>query len=262
MESKWVEVTKDAPITGESNSAESSGSNQQKLSDWIVDAKSPENTNPEPNSDTNWGTVTEGAPVAGGGSDTPPEPIEPDPDTAQVSAQNMNSQWLPFSYLDNIQDEKDPEDYRNLNHKPMINGVTLNGNQTTESLGIKKQIEIAIASAIEILELDTPKIYYHLRSDWDAMTTLISKKNTIYVYVDYAKTVDGKDVAGIKLGDGNSYLIDLPFVDEVYAEHIANQEIHVSPDDRLNWDAKVRCVYDDGVDESNLIFTTARLSEI
>ena len=109
MESKWVEVTKDAPITGESNSAESSGRNQQKLSDWIVDAKSPENTNPEPNSDTNWGTVTEGTPVAGGGSDTPPEPIEPDPDTAQVSAQNMNSQWLPFSYLDNIQDEKDPE---------------------------------------------------------------------------------------------------------------------------------------------------------
>ena len=55
---------------------------------------------------------------------------------AEVSAQNANSEWIPFSYLDNIPDEKDPQDYRNLNHKPSINGVELVGDQSTESLGI------------------------------------------------------------------------------------------------------------------------------
>lgn len=268
---EWIQVTGNVPVSGGSAEGQTGSENvelnaevsgtewvQVPLTENVSAEEEPEPTNPAQETETDWQAVSDDNPVGGTEVQLP----EVEEGTAQVTAENAKSEWLPFSYLDNIPDEHDPQDYRNLNHKPTINNVELTGNQTTESLGIKAQLEISIATAIEELELTTPKIYYHMREDWDAMTTLISKKNTIYVYVDYAKTADGKDVAGIKLGDGSSYVVDLPFLDQVYAEHIANQEIHVSPDDRLNWDAKVRCFYDEDNDESNLIFTTARLSEI
>lgn len=46
---------------------------------------------------------------------------------------------------------------------------------------------------------------------WNAQMGLIAKKNHLYVYTDYTN-VDGELVPGVKVGDGTSYLIDLPFV--------------------------------------------------
>lgn len=89
---------------------------------------------------------------------------------------------------------------------------------------------------------------------WLAKKTYIPDKNEIVVYTDHA-IVGGVYVPGIKLGDGNAYVVDLPFVGADLAaalqEHIANEDVHVSEQDREFWDSKLN--YD--IDGEELIFT-------
>lgn len=88
---------------------------------------------------------------------------------------------------------------------------------------------------------------------WASQATLVAQANNIYVYTDY-QSASGQNIPGIKIGDGNAYLIDLPFIDTIYAQHIADSEIHVSSTDRTNWDNKVTC-YIDPNDNAKLIFS-------
>ena len=83
--------------------------------------------------------------------------------------------------------------------------------------------------------------------------TLIAVKGMIYLYSDFKKVTgeNGKEyyIAGVKVGDGNSYLIDIPFLNSdsvAMAEHISNTKIHVSPADRLLWDSKYKISEKDG----------------
>lgn len=55
---------------------------------------------------------------------------------------------------------------------------------------------------------------------WNSNTDLTSIKNRIYVYTDYYIDNDGNYVPGLKIGDGNAYVVDLPFIDERFLEHI------------------------------------------
>ena len=71
------------------------------------------------------------------------------------------------------------------------------------------------------------------RESWGADPKLIAEYAVIYVYTDYK---EGQP--GIKIGDGTSYLIDLPFIGattQEVLEHIANSNIHVSQQDRQSW---------------------------
>lgn len=88
-------------------------------------------------------------------------------------------------------------------------------------------------------------VQYGTTAHWDAQKTLIAIKGMIYLYSDYKKCYgdSGKEyyIAGVKVGDGSSYLIDMPFLNSDSAameEHISNTKIHVSPADRLLWDRK------------------------
>lgn len=98
------------------------------------------------------------------------------------------------------------------------------------------------------------KIYYNTTAYWNSRPTLIAKRGYIYVYSDY-KQVDNEDVAGIKVGDGTSYLIDMPFIDKPLDDHIANEVRHITSEERTFWNNKVRCFIDPN-DEENIIFTT------
>lgn len=131
--------------------------------------------------------------------------------------------------------------YKLLRNKPSINDVELVGNKTTEDLKI---------------------VFSATRTQWDLQPTLQSQKNAVYIYTDY-QTRDNGDgtytfIPGIKIGDGMSYLIDMPFVagnDEVIEQHILNNTIHVTEEDKESWNNKWRGY----VDEANptvLVFTT------
>ncbi len=98
--------------------------------------------------------------------------------------------------------------------------------------------------------LNNKIVYYSKKkSEWDADRDTIAEKDVLYIYSDY-KTIqkDGKQllVPGLKIGDGVSYLIDIPFVNNINSEfedllldHINNKVIHVSAYDREFWDNKL-----------------------
>ena len=65
----------------------------------------------------------------------------------------------------------------------------------------------------------------------------------IIIYDDYATEANGDIIPNIKIGTGNAYVQDLPFVDEhtrnVILAHINDTAVHVSTEDRNFWNNKV-----------------------
>lgn len=112
-----------------------------------------------------------------------------------------------------------------------------------------------------LLEL-SPSIASIIDSDttenWNIQVSLVSQKDHIYVYTDYAE-YNNVDYPGIKIGDGTSYLIDMPFVNGDVAlkltTHINNNNIHVTSNEKEKWDEKIRC-YISPVNGETLVFTT------
>lgn len=86
----------------------------------------------------------------------------------------------------------------------------------------------------------------HTTAEWDSMPQVVSIKGKIYVYSDH-QVINGINIPGFKVGDGDAYIINLPFTDAAYMDHIANQEIHVAPTDRVDWDNKVTCLVDNNI---------------
>ena len=94
-------------------------------------------------------------------------------------------------------------------------------------------------------------ILWNTTEYWDSQRDLIAKAGVLYVYNDY-RVVDGVKYPNFKIGDGATYLVDLPFhfidqsiaekVDALQAtvnEHMADTASHVSEIDREAWNNKV-----------------------
>lgn len=97
-------------------------------------------------------------------------------------------------------------------------------------------------------------ILYDTTANWAAKPELIGVRGYLYVYSDYQQDGYGKDIPGIKVGDGNAYLIDLPFIDKLYAEHILDKVSHITEEEREAWNNKVTC-YIDPENNKRLIFS-------
>lgn len=89
--------------------------------------------------------------------------------------------------------------------------------------------------------------YIRTTAEWNADRNLVSKPHTMYIYSDYKTMTKGGityNIPGAKLGDGNAYVIDLPFIamdDGAIQSHINDPSLHVSASDRTRWDNKVSC---------------------
>ena len=102
------------------------------------------------------------------------------------------------------------------------------------------------------------KILVGTKAEWAEKATTIPEKGTIIIYSDYATVNDALDVPydvpNFKVGDGNAYLVDLPFSQDdlraAIAAHIADDTRHLTPDDRTKLASSVSV----SVDGSNLIF--------
>lgn len=101
--------------------------------------------------------------------------------------------------------------------------------------------------------LDRTAIHYDTTESWNSNITTIAQKGHLYIYSDY-NTIELENgtikyFPAVKIGDGSSYLIDMPFaissVDhEILEQHINNSLLHVSTDDRSDWDSKVSAAVD------------------
>lgn len=110
--------------------------------------------------------------------------------------------------------------YNDLQNLPALNGITIQGSRVSEDYFL-------------------PKIAFDSTENWDSSSD-ISEKNMLYVYTDYQTDGEGHDIAGIKVGDGLAYIVDLPFVDTLMQKHMANTDIHITPEEREFWNNKNR----------------------
>lgn len=98
------------------------------------------------------------------------------------------------------------------------------------------------------------QVLFNTTAGWNAQAALVSQADTLYIYTDYQRDSSNNPVAGIKVGDGNAYLIDLPFTDAIAMEHIADNTRHITSAEREFWNDKVSCYY---AGTEQLVFTTA-----
>lgn len=95
-------------------------------------------------------------------------------------------------------------------------------------------------------------------AQWRQQIDTIGQLNTFYIYTDRSQKEDDQgniiNYPGIKVGDGSSYLVDLPFVDEIFYDHTNNMNIHVTSAEKEFWNNKIR-IQDSEIGQQNLIFT-------
>ena len=99
-------------------------------------------------------------------------------------------------------------------------------------------------------------VFSNTTAGWNSQPTLKAKEGAMYIYTDYRYNDDNKPLAALKIGDGTSYLVDMPFIDELIWDHINNNDIHITAAERIFWNNKVRCFIDASADQESLIFTT------
>lgn len=147
-------------------------------------------------------------------------------ETIKLTSKSL-TEWMNVGFGE-VQSIAGTSDYNQLRNKPSINSIVLEGSLTAEDLGLGR-------------------VYYDTKENWDTQRELIAEKGVVYIYSDYTyvKDQDGNDipVAGVRIGDGTSYLIDMPFVSDaatyLITSHISNTAAHVSQADRDFWNNKV-----------------------
>lgn len=88
----------------------------------------------------------------------------------------------------------------------------------------------------------------HTTQWWREHPTYIPQNGEIVVYSDYSQ-----NIPALKVGDGTTYVADLPFIDDLIQQHMNNAEMHVSAQDRIFWNNKLN--YEDEIILENLILT-------
>lgn len=121
--------------------------------------------------------------------------------------------------------------------------------------GAEDEHLVTVATLQAYLESSmTKQVRFGTTAQWDAQASLVSEVGTIYIYTDHAADQYGNVLAGVKVGDGNAYLIDLPFTDSLLTAHLADTTAHVTAAEREFWNNKVRAYYT-GVEQ--LVLTTS-----
>ncbi len=89
-------------------------------------------------------------------------------------------------------------------------------------------------------------VLYGTSEMWASTPRFVPYRGQVIVWTDRGSGLR-PDAMGIKIGDGTTYNIDLPFVGDdvvetivgIISAHVGNNEAHVSADDRRRWNHKV-----------------------
>lgn len=100
---------------------------------------------------------------------------------------------------------------------------------------------------------DNDKVLYNDTATWDSMPDLVGRVGYVYVYSDWGVSPDGRNIAGFKIGDGETKLKDLLFTAQMFDDHVHNTIIHITQAEREYWNNKVTCDY--STDSEKLIFS-------
>lgn len=149
-----------------------------------------------------------------------------------------------------------------------LSTIEINGNVKTSKTAsvngnVRAGYNVSLQGGIGVAYGGTrsKNIFVDTTANWDAQRDLIAKKDCIYVYSDY-QTIDGVNIPAIKVGDGTTYLIDLPFVmgnDMTLNDHINDTNVHIQPGEREFWNNKVTCFLS-ASNEEIIVFTKENIN--
>ena len=84
---------------------------------------------------------------------------------------------------------------------------------------------------------------------FEGVKTTVPPRGQLVIFSDlYERTnSEGSKItsAGIKVGDGEKTIEQLPFIDWFYWDHINDKNIHVTAEQKTFWDNKITCKVDD-----------------
>lgn len=112
--------------------------------------------------------------------------------------------------------------------------------------------ELYVGSVL-IANRSDARVQIDTTASWRKRSGTIAERNVLYIYSDY-RQIDGRNVPGFKIGDGTSYLIDMPFSDEDILNHLKDTIVHITQEERLKWNKKVSVSISEN-DQNNLVFT-------
>ena len=101
---------------------------------------------------------------------------------------------------------------------PLINRLDISGQLVGSNLVDSGTLSVnspITGSSHLPMALDRTAIHYDTTENWNNNPSLVGERSHIYIYSDYkVEEIDDETVyiPAIKIGDGNSYLIDMPFV--------------------------------------------------
>lgn len=99
-------------------------------------------------------------------------------------------------------------------------------------------------------------IQFGTTAEWNAQLGYIPVQGMLVVYTDFSSYEDAETgeihyIPGFKIGDGNAYLIDKPFLSDdirmTLINHINNGTIHITAEERDTWNNKLN--YEEVVDD-------------
>lgn len=167
------------------------------------------------------------------------------PNPSSISASIQGESGLSAN-IGNTRSIGGASDYDKLKNRPYINGTLLTGDVSLPALGLRG-------------------IYYDTTANWNRQGSFVSQEGAVYIYSDRYQLDDGNgnpiNVAGMKIGDGTSYLIDIPFLTDVtavlIAQHASNSEIHVTAEEKTFWNNKVSSFLDSDDHETLVLSKTS-----
>ena len=135
--------------------------------------------------------------------------------------------------------------------------ISLNGNNAFR-LNLAENATEQIRLVAPVSGSFSGKITVDTTEGWSLNPTYVPKYGEIVIYSD--RTVVSDVVyPGIKIGDNNSYVVDLPFFGDddtnriitLLEAHVNNASVHVTPAEKSFWNSKLNCE----LETENLVFT-------
>lgn len=102
-----------------------------------------------------------------------------------------------------------------------------------------------------IQNLDAAKALCNTSEYWATQISFVPAYGQVVIYSNYDQIVENnqtKYIPGIKIGDGNAYVVDLPFIDSKLRDqllgHIDDSTIHVTSEEKTFWNNKLNLTLD------------------
>lgn len=122
----------------------------------------------------------------------------------------------------------------------------VNGNASDHAnMSAQATVVQRVTGALSMPSSGRKEVISATTEEWNSKPNYISVKDIIYVYTDH-NVISGESIPGIKVGDGVTYLIDLPFV--TGGCEVTQEQIDF-------WNNKVAIMIDPN-DPENVIFYT------